>query len=123
MQNLLRGYPINEAVSKTNNELCAINDAGMFITAFIAILDVTTGELEYVNAGHNPPAINVNDKFEYLKAKSNLVISAMENFKYESAKIILKPENSILLYTDGVVEAQNVKEEFYGDTYKTHKFT
>ena len=113
--NLLSGYPLNIAINKTNNELCATNEAGMFITAFIAILNTVTGELEYVNAGHNPPIIKLNDKYEYLKPDNNLVLSAMENYEYKSSKIFLKPENNILIYTDGVTEAQNTKNEFYGE--------
>ena len=113
--NLLSGYSLNIAVNKTNNELCATNEAGMFLTAFIAVLNTQTGELEYVNAGHNPPAVKLNDKFEYLKSDANLVLSAMENYEYKASRILLKPENSILIYTDGVTEAQNTKEEFYGE--------
>ncbi len=113
--NLLSGYPLDVAVNKTNNDLCMTNKAGMFLTAFIAILNLTTGELEYVNAGHNPPAVKLENEFEYLKSDANLVLSAMENYEYKSAKIFLKPENSILVYTDGVTEAQNTKEEFYGE--------
>ncbi|MBO6087984.1 SpoIIE family protein phosphatase [bacterium] len=113
--NLLSGYPLDIAVNKTNNELCATNDAEMFLTAFIAILNTETGELEYVNAGHNPPAVKSDDKFEYLKSDPNLVLSAMENYEYKAAKILLKPENNILIYTDGVTEAQNTKGDFYGE--------
>ena len=87
----------------------------MFLTAFIAILNIQTGELEFVNAGHNPPLIKENGVFEYLKADSNLVISAMENFSYKSSKIFLKPQDGIFVYTDGVVEAQNNEEKFYGE--------
>lgn len=114
--NLISEHSLEYAVYKTNNELCEINNAEMFITAFIAILNTETGELEFLNAGHNPPLVKMNDKFEYLQSDSNLVISAMENFQYRSSKIFLKPENSIFLYTDGVTEAQNDKEEFYGNT-------
>jgi len=113
--NMLSGYDLSTAIIKTNNELCAMNNAEMFLTAFIAILDIKTGEMEFINAGHNPPLIKLNEKFEYLKSDNNLVISAIENFEYKSSKILLKPENSIFMYTDGVVEAQNIKEEFYGD--------
>ena len=113
--NLLSGYPLDVAVNKTNNELCATNDAGMFLTAFIAILNTATGELEYVNAGHNPPAVKLNNEFEYIKSDSNLVLSAIENYEYKSAKIFLKPGNNILIYTDGVTESQNTNEEFYGE--------
>ena len=50
-----------------------------------------------------------------LKSDANLVLSAMGNYKYKASKVFLKPENSILIYTDGVTEAQNTKEEFYGE--------
>ncbi len=113
--NLLSGYSLDTAINKTNNELCATNKAGMFLTAFIAILNTVTGELEYVNAGHNPPAVRLGDEFEYLKSDNNLVLSAMDNYEYKASKVFLKPENSILIYTDGVTEAQNTKEKFYGE--------
>ena len=113
--NLLSGYSLDVAINKTNNELCETNEAGMFLTAFIAILNTATGELEYVNAGHNLPAVKLNNEFEYLKSDNNLVLSAMENYEYKSSKIFLKPGNNILIYTDGVTEAQNTKEEFYGE--------
>jgi len=112
--NLLSTNPLNVAINKTNKELCATNDAKMFLTAFIGILNTETGELEYVNAGHNPPAVKVNGKFEYLETDSNLVLSLIENYEYKSSKIFLKPEDNILIYTDGITEAQNEKEEFYG---------
>lgn len=113
--NMMSGYSLEAAVSKTNKELCKMNNAQMFLTAFIAVLDITNGELEFVNAGHNAPLVKLNDKFEYLKTDNNLVISALENFEYKSSKISLNPENSIFMYTDGVVEAQSANEEFYGD--------
>lgn len=112
---LMSGQSLDVAVNETNNELCSVNNARMFLTAFIAVLNIKNGELEFVNAGHNPPLIKLDDKFEYLKSDNNLVISAIEKFEYKSSKILLKPENSIFMYTDGVTEAQNINEEFYGD--------
>ena len=113
--NLMSGYPLNIAVNKTNYELCKTNNAGMFLTAFIAVLNTETGEVEYVNAGHNPPLIRINDKYEYLKTDNNLVISALDNYEYKSYSISLKSGESIFIYTDGVVEAQNIKNEFFGE--------
>lgn len=112
---LLSGYPLNVAINKTNNELCKTNNAGMFLTAFIGILNTETGELEYVNAGHNPPLVKIDDKYEYLQSDKNLVISAMEDFEYKSSSVFLKHNECIFIYTDGVVEAQNINEEFYGE--------
>ena len=113
--NLLSGYPLPSIIDKVNNELCTTNNAGMFLTAFIAVLNVQTGEIEYINAGHNPPLIKINDKFEYLRTDNNIALAAVEDFKYNSLKILLKPENNLFIYTDGVVEAQNTEEEFYGE--------
>lgn len=112
--NLLSGYTLSEAAEKTNNDLCKTNNASMFLTAFIAVLNTETGEIEYVNAGHNPPLIRADNNYEYLRPPGNFVIAAAENFKYKSSSIHLKPNESIFLYTDGVVEAQNTKEEFFG---------
>lgn len=113
--NLLSGYSLNIAINKTNHDLCMTNKAEMFLTAFIAVLNTATGELEYVNAGHNPPLVKLNNEFEYLKSDTNIVLSAIEDYEYTSSKIVLQPENSILIYTDGVTEAQNNSGEFYGE--------
>ena len=114
--NLLSGYHINTAINKTNNELCKTNNAQLFLTAFIAILNVETGEVEYVNAGHNPPLIKTNNQYQYLEITSNFVLAAMENIEFRSSSIKLKPNDSIFLYTDGIVEAENTEEELYGET-------
>ena len=113
--NLLSGYALNTAIKKTNNELCQTNNAGMFLTAFVGIINIETGELEYVNAGHNPPLVRINDKYEYLQTDINIVISALEDFEYKSSSILLKQNESIFIYTDGITEAQNSNEEFYGE--------
>jgi sigma-B regulation protein RsbU (phosphoserine phosphatase) len=73
--NLLSGYPLDIAINKTNNELCKTNKAEMFLTAFIAVLNVETGVVEYVNAGHNPPLIKTEDKtYQYKIKGKNLFV-------------------------------------------------
>lgn len=114
--NLLSGFPLNEAINKTNNELCRTNNADMFLTAFVAILNTETGEVEYVNAGHNPPLVKINDSYEYLKTDNNIVMSIGEDFQYNASNLTLKHNDSIFIYTDGVVESQNINEELYGET-------
>jgi len=113
--NLLSGHPLNIAINKTNHELCQTNNAGMFLTAFIAILNTETGEVEYVNAGHNKPLVKINNRYEYLTSDTNTAISAIDNFEYKSSSILLKPNENIFMYTDGVVEAQDTTETFYGE--------
>lgn len=113
--NLKSGYSLKAAIEKTNNELCKTNNAKMFVTAFIAILNTQNGNLEYVNAGHNPPLIKSNGKYEFLNTDTNLVLSAIEDMEYKTSSVQLKQNEGIFLYTDGVVEAHNINDEFYSE--------
>lgn len=104
------------AVRKANEELCKNNKAHMFLTSFIAILDLKTGNLECVNAGHNPPLIkNENGEWEYLKIKHGIPLSIMAKAKYTAVNLTLKPGTSLLLYTDGVTEAKNREGKLFGE--------
>src|SRR5574344_435332 len=90
--------------------------AAMFImTAFFAIIDLKTGQIEYVNAGHNPPLISKDNNFEFMNIESNIALGVLDDTIYQSGKLQLKPSESILLYTDGVTEAINDNHEFFGD--------
>ena len=76
---LIKGYAesgksVDEVFTIANAKLCESNEAGMFVTAWMGILDITTGLLEFANAGHNPPLVrHVDGTFEYLKSKSGLL--------------------------------------------------
>ena len=107
---------IADVFTNVNNMLCDGNKVGQFVTVWFGILDLKTGHIEYVNAGHNPPLIysNKTGKFEYLKTKSNLVLAGIENIKYEKQEIQIEPGDKIFLYTDGVVEATNTQNKLYG---------
>ena len=110
------GMGLSEAFTKANEELCETNDAGMFVTVWMGILDLKTGGLDFVNAGHNPPLIyNENGDFAYLKSMSGLVLTGMEGLKYKSQKTRLRPGDKLFLYTDGVTEANNPEEELFGE--------
>ena len=110
------GMGLSEAFTKANEELCDGNDAGMFVTVWMGILDLKTGSLEYVNAGHNPPLIcGESGSFEYLKSKPGFVLTGMEGLKYRSQKTRLRPGDRIFLYTDGVTEANDPDQELYGE--------
>lgn len=105
-----------EAFTRANNKLCENNEAGMFVTACLGILDLSTGLLRYVNAGHNPPLIKRNGKyFEYICTKPNFILAGMENIKYKANEIQLLPGDEIFLYTDGVTEATNISDELFGN--------
>ena len=108
--------PINEAFTKGNNSLCDGNEAGMFVTAWSASVDLTNGELTFANGGHNPPLIkHKNGKFEYLRAPVNLVLAAMDGMPYGINKLQLEVGDIIYLYTDGVTEGVNTKGEQLGE--------
>jgi len=103
--------PMNEVVSNINNAICDGNSSGMFVTMFVGRLDLETGDFQYCNAGHNP--IMLNDKF--LHAKPNLTIGVMPDFPYQMEQMTLERNSKLLLYTDGVTEAERADKEQFGD--------
>jgi len=106
----------DEILRRVNDLLCPDNDECMFVTVFCAILDTHKGELEYANAGHNPPLIYTGgEKFEYLKIGKSFVLGAMQDMTFKSEKLILKPNDIFFMYTDGVTEAINPNEELFED--------
>ncbi|MDR0857794.1 MAG: SpoIIE family protein phosphatase [Oscillospiraceae bacterium] len=113
--NVLAGKTPSEAFTAVNEQLCENNDAGMFVTAFMGILELSAGNFTYVNAGHNPPLIQRNGAFEWLKAKAGFVLAGMEGMRYTQTATTLKKGDAIFLYTDGVTEALDPKLKLYGD--------
>ena len=102
-------------VAAANEQLCANNEAMMFVTAFVGVLDLETGEFTYVNAGHNPPVLYRAEKnsCEFLDVKKNFVLGPMDGIPFVEQKISLKRGDLLFLYTDGVTEALNVRDEEY----------
>ena len=107
----LRGVSPSECLQQVNNVLYLESVSSMFVTVFYGMLNTRTGELEYCNGGHNPPyLLSGNVRVELLENISGLVLGAMENTKYEEQKILLKPGETLFLYTDGVTEAMDVND-------------
>lgn len=105
-----------EVFEIVNNQLCENNEAGMFVTAFMGVLEIETGVFTYVNAGHNPPLVTRDAKpYEWLASKRGFVLAGMENMKYFQQEILLKSGDSLFLYTDGVTEALNPRKELYSE--------
>ena len=104
-----------EVVAAANDKLCANNEAMMFVTAFVGVLDLETGEFTYVNAGHNPPVVYhaATNHCDFLDVKKNFVLGPMDDIPFIEQKINLERGDLLFLYTDGVTEALNVKEEEY----------
>ena len=111
-----RGLEPDEIFTIANEKLCENNDAGMFVTAWLGILDTKTGLLKFANAGHNPPLFKRNaEKFEYMKARSGMLLAGMEGIKYRKNELQLLPGDKLYLYTDGVTEATDNNTELYGE--------
>jgi serine phosphatase RsbU (regulator of sigma subunit) len=112
----LRDLPPDEILFRVNNILYPNNDECMFVTTFCAILDLKTGELQFANAGHNPPLLYIGDhNFEFLDMDHGFVLGGMPDFKYTCQKLSLKPGGIIFLYTDGVTEAMDKEESLFSD--------
>jgi len=104
-----------DAVMRANELLTADTSSGMFVTLFYGILDVTTGHLRYARAGHNPPLHfdRVGDRVRPLEAKG-IVLGIIEDVSFEERSVTLGAGDVLVLYTDGVTEAIDSKEEEYG---------
>jgi sigma-B regulation protein RsbU (phosphoserine phosphatase) len=113
--NAQMGKSPKEVFETVNNVLCENNEAGLFITGFMAYLNLTTGELVSVNAGHNPPLLCRDGVFEYYKTKRGFVLAGMEDVTYTESKTIMNPNDTLYMYTDGVTEADNLQKELYGE--------
>lgn len=104
-----------EALRRVNDLLVPDTRQGMFVTAVYAVLDMNSGELTYVNAGHNPPVwVKCDGSLEIL-TRTGVALGAAENMKYEQRVIPLDKDDSILFYTDGLTESYNNEGEFYGE--------
>jgi len=111
----LTGISPADVLFKVNNELCKENEQGMFVTLFLAKLNINTGMLEYANAGHNPFILVKNNTIEYQKLASGMVLAAFEDFIYTNETLYLTSNDTLLMYTDGVTEAMNAELKLYGE--------
>ena len=115
IKNMLQsGYALSDAISKANKTLCDNHARGMFVTAFIGILDLISGKVEYINAGHCPPLQKTKNEYDYVDVVRNLVLGITPNYKYEVGQFTLKNNDRLFLYTDGVTEAQTKDEKLFG---------
>lgn len=106
---------ITNALRYTNHELCIQNDTGMFVTAIVGCLDLKTGKTSFVNAGHNPPILGSENKYDYFKLPAGFLLGGLEGSRYKQLDRTLKHGDTIFIYTDGVTEAMNENDELYGE--------
>ena len=112
----LTGKSPAEIATRLNYELTENNDEGMFITMFICRLDLETLQLEYCNAGHNPPIIgDAANQFTFLDVIPNAPIGLWPGLEFEGEEMQLQGNQRLLLYTDGLNEAENRQQEQYGE--------
>jgi sigma-B regulation protein RsbU (phosphoserine phosphatase) len=108
------GKSPREAFEAVNNTLYENNEAGMFVTVFMGYLDISTGKFTFVNAGHNPPLLRSQERFDWLKTKPGFVLAGMEAMFYKQYEIVLNPGDELFLYTDGLTEAANNEDMLFG---------
>lgn len=106
---------LTEVFYKVNNILCESNSENLFITAFEAVINIETGHLTYVNAGHELPYIYKKGKdWNAYPMKAGFVLAGMEDMKFTTGEFYLEPGDKVFQYTDGVTEATNINNELYG---------
>lgn len=105
-----------EIVGALNRAVSDNNESNMFITLFLGILDLGTGRLVYCNAGHNPPVLSGREEEpHFLACTSNIPIGVFGDFEYEEEYLDLGFERMLLLYTDGLTEAENRDSSLYSE--------
>ncbi|MCQ2424087.1 MAG: SpoIIE family protein phosphatase [Clostridia bacterium] len=110
------GALLSDVFTAGNTALCEGNDAGMFVTTWQGSIDLETGTVTYVNAGHNPPLVrHGKGNFEYVRTRCGFVLAGMEGVRYKTQTLQLRPGDTLCLYTDGVTEAQNDAGELFGE--------
>ena len=102
-------------LEKVNDQLCENNDAEMFVTVWLGILEISTGKLVCANAGHEYPAIRrAGGKFELFRDRHGFVLAGMEHARYREYELTLSGGDALFVYTDGVAEATNSQNQLYG---------
>ena len=115
------GIPLDEVAERANDALSRGNDASMFVTVWIGEIDLQSGVLRYVNAGHNPPLLvkravaGCHPELQFLRERSGMMLGAMPGVKYRSHTLKLAPGDMIYLYTDGITEQPDANGNLFGE--------
>ena len=103
------------AFTQANAELCRSNTANMFLTAWCGVVNLESGAVTFANAGHNPPMAVRDQTTAFVPEKSGPVLAFLDDVKYKSWTLRLDPGDALFLYTDGVTEAVDAKNELFGE--------
>ena len=113
-QKLKGGLSPAEALNTSNDDLCAENPEGMFVTVFAAVLDKRTGELIYANAGHTPPLLHYGTDVRFIEPETGIALGLFEDSDITDGFLILRDGESITVYTDGITEAVSADKQLFG---------
>jgi sigma-B regulation protein RsbU (phosphoserine phosphatase) len=112
----IRNVPANECLQVINNTLAGESVSSMFVTAIYGILNITTGEVEFCNAGHNYPyLISSTGNVVSLTESGGIPLGYLENFNYDKHSIKMNPGDTLFFYTDGVSEAMNAESDEFSE--------
>jgi len=112
----MSGLSARDIITQVNSTLYATNKKMMFVTIWLGILDLTTGEVTSCNAGHNAPILKtVNGEASYIRMEPNFIVGCDDEIEFVQESFMLQPGDSVVLYTDGVTEARDEQGEFYGE--------
>ncbi|HNX22112.1 MAG TPA: SpoIIE family protein phosphatase, partial [Bacteroidales bacterium] len=103
-----------EILTNLNNSLAENNDSNMFVTLFLGILDLNSGQLQFCNAGHNPPIL-IRDDASFMEVIPNLPLGLIDGFQYQQQEKKIYSGTTLVLYTDGLTEAENESQMLYGE--------
>ena len=110
------GLTPSDIIRKLNKAVSDGNETGMFVTMFVGRLNLQTNEFLYCNAGHNPVVlVQPSGKAEFLNVKPNLAAGVLLDFTYEQQAYPIEPGSRLILYTDGVTEAERADKVQYGN--------
>lgn len=111
-----KSLDVASVISESNDVLAKESFDSMFVTLFYGIYNIRTGEVRYVNAGHNPPYVLRHDgSLETLPASRNICLGVIEHYAFQVDTVELKPGDALIAFTDGVTEACSVANELYGE--------
>lgn len=113
----MRGLPTHDCLNIVNRLLAGESLDSMFVTLFYGIINIETGEIDYTNAGHNPPYILHNDgTAEELPRSKNFIVGVFDDFVFRNDQMKLEKGDTLVMYTDGVTEAFNEAKEQFGES-------
>ena len=101
--------------TRVNDILCDGNESGLFVTCWLGILTISTGNLQFANAGHAQPVFFHENDFKFLDTKPNLMLGAMSGMPYKNHSLTMQKGDRIFVYTDGVTEAADSSNKLYGE--------